>query len=303
MEAQWRVAAILNESLADTMRFAAWYLTEGAHSLLLFFDDPRDPAIAILGDHPRIECVPCTPAFWEGIGIRPDARFVKRQNAALTHAYRNTAAPWFLNVDADEFLFVRGRSIGAFLAEQDRGIEGVRVETAEVVAAPGRARAQFRLPMPREAARRVYREHAPLFGPRRMGLIGHPQGKSATRTGIRGAQVRQHWVERRRAIVNERRVGRREGCFLLHMIGLDYATWRAKLDWRSASRGFTVPLTERIAAARRAADPEARLRELHAAMHVMDEAMLERLAAEGAHLELDFDPDARVRAVFGTDPP
>ncbi|MFC3119257.1 glycosyltransferase family 2 protein [Jhaorihella thermophila] len=108
MQAEWRVAAILNESLADTMRFAAWYLAEGAHSLLLFFDNPRDPAIGILGDHPRIECVPCTPAFWESIGIRPDARFVKRQNAALTHAYRNTDEPWFLNVDADEFLHVRG---------------------------------------------------------------------------------------------------------------------------------------------------------------------------------------------------
>ncbi len=302
MQAEWRVAAILNEGLADTMRFAAWYLAEGAHSVLLFFDNPRDPAIGILGDHPRIECVPCTPDFWESIGIRPDARFVKRQNAALTHAYRNTEEPWFLNVDADEFLHVQGRSIGALLGEQDASVEAVRVETAEAVGAPSRTRAQFRLPMARDAARRVYGENAHLFGPRRMGLIGHPQGKSATRTGIRGAQVRQHWVERRREIVNERQVGRAEGCYLLHMIGLDYATWRAKLDWRSASRGFTVPLTERIAQAMRSDDPETSLRALHGAMHVMDDAALDRLAAEGAHLELDFDPDARVREVFGALP-
>ncbi|MFC3119258.1 hypothetical protein ACFOHS_17890 [Jhaorihella thermophila] len=178
----------------------------------------------------------------------------------------------------------------------------MRVETAEAVAAPSRARAQFRLPMPRDAAKRVYRDNAHLFGPRRMGLIGHPQGKSATRTGIEGVQVRQHWVERRREIVNERLVGRTEGCFLLHMIGLDYDTWRAKLEWRSASRGFTVPLTERIAEAMRSDDPESRLRELHAAMHVMDDAALARLEAEGARFELDFDPDARVRQVFGAEP-
>lgn len=302
MQVDWRAAAILNESLADTMRFAAWYLAEGAHSLLLFFDNPEDPAIGVLGAHPRIDCVPCTAAFWERIGIAADAPFVKRQNAALTHAYHDTSEPWFLNVDADEFLLVEGGGIGAFLAEQDPATEAVRFETAEVVGAPDQTLTQFRMPMPRDAAKRVYRDLAYLFGPRRMGLIGHPQGKSATRTGIRGAQVRQHWVQRRRGdTVNERLVGRAERCFLLHMIGLDYDTWRAKLDWRSASRGFTVPLTRRIAEAMQSDDPEARLRAFHSGMHLMDEAMLTRLEAEGARLQMDFDADARVRDIFGAE--
>lgn len=301
-QADWRVGAILNETLADTLRFAAWYLAEGASALQLYFDNPEDRAIAILGDHPRIDCVPCRPEIWADLGMAPDARFVKRQNAAMSAAYRAATEPWFLNVDADEFLHVEGRSIGALLAEQAAETEAVRITTAEIVGtvAPS-GKTQFRLPMQRDAAKRVYRDNAYVFGPRRMGLIGHPQGKSVTRTGIAGAIVRQHWVERAdRSRVNERVLGPEAGCYLLHVIGQDYDTWRAKLDWRSASRGFTVPLTERIAAAMAGPDPEARLRAFHAIMHHMDAATLDRLDAEGARLQLSLDLDARVRDIFGS---
>ena len=69
MSGEWRVAAILNESLSDTMRFAAWYLAEGASSLLLMFDDPRDPAMDVLTAHPKIDCVGCTAGFWRDLGM------------------------------------------------------------------------------------------------------------------------------------------------------------------------------------------------------------------------------------------
>ncbi|MDK3018652.1 glycosyltransferase family 2 protein [Pseudodonghicola flavimaris] len=301
MQGEWRAAAILNEGLADTLRFAAWYLSEGAHSLLLMFDNPQDPAIGVLDPDPRITCIPCTAEFWRDLGMAPDANFPKRQNAALTWAYRQTREPWFLNVDADEFLYVEGRSIADLLAAEPADVEAVRIITAEVVTpVPARAALQFRLPMERPAAKRVYRRDAPLFGPRRRGLIGHPQGKSATRTGLADVRVRQHWVERAGGgIVAEREIGAAERCFLLHMIGQDFAAWRRKLDWRSGSRGFTTPLTERIAAARAEPDAEARLQALHDAMHKMDDAALARLEAEGARLELALDLDAPARGMFG----
>ena len=306
MQGHWRAAAILRESRADTLRFAAWYLAEGAASLLLHFDDPQDPAIGVLDDHPRITCIRCTDEFWQGLGIAPDAPFVKRQNAALTAAYHATTEPWFLNVDADEFLHVGDAALADLLAAQPPSVQALRVITAEAVgrAGPGPEPApavtHFRLPMERDAARRVYGDDAPLFGPRRKGLIGHPQGKSVTRTGIAGARVRQHWVETGDgARVAERVLDAGSGCHLLHLIGLDFDAWRAKLDWRSGSRGFTTPLTARIAAARAGPDPEAALRRLYDAMHRMDAARLARLAAEGARLDLALDLDARVRAAFG----
>lgn len=301
MQGDWRAAAILRESPEDTLRFAAWYLDQGASSLLLMFDDPEDPAIAVLDDHPRIDCVPCTPAFWEGLGWAPDANFPKRQNAALTWAYHRTEEPWFLNVDADEFLYVEGRSIATLLGAQPREIEAVRVVTAEAVRreAPG-DRLQFRLPMPRDKARFVYGENAALFGPRRLGLVGHPQGKSATRTGLGDMRVRQHWAERPDGSpLAEREVAAAQRGYLLHMIGYDFEAWRRKLEWRSDSRGFTTPLTRRIEAAMASDAPERELRELYDAMHRMDDATLARLGEAGARLELALDLDAPRSRIFG----
>jgi len=303
MQGEWRAAAILNESLADTLRFAAWYLAEGASSLLLMFDNPQDPAIGVLSTHPKIDCIGCTAAFWQDLGMATDANFPKRQNAALTWAYGQTAEPWFLNVDADEFLYVEGRSIGDLLAAQPEGVDAVRVVTAEVVTpVTPKSALQFRLPMERPAAKRVYLGDAPLFGPRRKGLVGHPQGKSATRTGLAGVRVRQHWVEREDGSrVAEQEVDHAGRAFLLHMIGQDFDAWRRKLDWRSGSRGFTTPLTERIAAIMAGPDADARLRELYDAMHKLDDAALARLEAEGARLELALDLDAPARALFDAD--
>lgn len=86
-----------------------------------------------MGDNPRITCVPCTPEFWSGLGMQPDANFPKRQNAALPAAYNAAREPWFLNVDADEFLYVEGRGIGDLLAEQPGNAQALRVTTAEIV--------------------------------------------------------------------------------------------------------------------------------------------------------------------------
>lgn len=302
MTVPWHVGAILNETLADTLRFAAWYLEAGAEAVTLLFDNPQDPAIAILDGHPRLTCVPCTPEFWADLGLTPETRFTKRQNVALTWVYRRQADGWLLNVDADEFMWAPGEGIGAFLAAQPAEAEAIRVETAEIVAGPDGVAGQiYRLPMERDAARRVYGDSAALFGPRRKGLIGHPQGKSFIRCGLKDVVLRQHWAQRQRgAEMAETFVPVRVGtAALLHHIGLDYDIWWAKLDWRLVSSGFTVPLTERIRALLVEPDAESRLQALHSDLHAVDPERLDRLRAEGACLESRVDVDGVAARVFG----
>lgn len=285
----WSVGSILNESLKDTLQFAAWYLEAGADQLVLMFDDPEDAAIDILDRKASITCIPCTDVFWETLGLTRETRFTRRQNAALSWAYGQAGTDWFLNVDGDEFLFLRDGPVSGFLAAQPNDVEAVRVETAEIVASHSPVDASFfRLPMHRRVARRVYGEDFPLFGPRRQGLVGHADGKSCIRTGLAGVQLRQHWAQRGKDRVSERLVGRAEGAYLLHFIGLDYPAWRAKVDWRSASRGFTAPLTERIQAALSGQDPEGALRSLHERLHSADAQLLLRLREEQSLLSLEL---------------
>lgn len=301
MTATWRVGAILNETLADTLRFAAWYLEAGADGLTLMFDNPQDPAIGVLEAHPKITCIPCTPEFWEELGLTQDTRFPKRQNFALSHIYRTTSEDWLLNVDADEFVYVAEGSIADLLTAQAPETECIRIETAEIVEPlVAQDALSFRLPMERDVARRVYEDNAELFGPRRKGLVGHPQGKSATRTGIPGVSLRQHWPQRRNGEpMVERMIARNDGAHLLHFIGLDYDAWHGKLEWRAGSRGFTVPLTQRIEAAMASENAAAELQDLHARLHKASPEVLRRLAEEGARLDLSIDLDAVARRIFG----
>ena len=93
----WRVGAILRENLSDTLKFASWYLEAGANGITLVFDDPEDPALSLLADHPKIDVFAATPDFWLELGRDPADAFTKRQNAALNWIYRYTEEDWLLN--------------------------------------------------------------------------------------------------------------------------------------------------------------------------------------------------------------
>lgn len=291
----------MNEPLAEVLKFCAWYLERGAHELVICFDNPDDPAIARLTGHPRIRAIPCTAAFWGALDLTPDVAFVTRQNAALTWIYHQYPDGWLLNVDADEFLYLVGRDVADLLAEVPAEKKSLRVRTAErVLTEENPTCAHFRLPMARPVRRAVYGEDAPLFGPRREGLVGHSHGKSFVRSGIRGLALRQHWPRGLRDDgADELVLGHQDRAYLLHMIGARYDIWRDKVTWRSASRGFTTGLTERIAAAQAAPAPEEALRDLHRRLHAATPARLSALRARDVLLTVPLELDALAEAHFG----
>jgi len=288
----------MNEPQTEVLRFAAWYFQAGAHGLTIFFDNPDDPAIEVLQDHPDVTCIRCTPAFWQGLGLTADTRFTKRQNAALTWLYHQAPADWLLNVDADEFLYVP-EGIDTLLQATPPEVEAIRFETAEVLVTEG-AGGHYRLPMERDTMRQVYGPAVPLFGPKRKGLMGHANGKSIIRCGIPDLTLRQHWAQSRTGReVTEQFVEARSGRAVLHHVGDNYDIWRAKVDWRAGSRGFTVPMTERIQQVLGQPDAEARLHEIYNELHGCPPDRLERLKQAGAYLHVQTGPDAVARAVFG----
>lgn len=293
------VGCVLRESLPVTLHFVSWYLREGADRIILCFDDPDDAAIAILKDHPNVDCIRCTEAFWQSIGINPAVRFARRQNLVMSHFYKLQSAGWFFYVDGDELLHLKGRTLRAELEATPKDIRSVTFQPAEHIQSPEMpGAAQFRLAMSRPDVRRVYGPQAGLMQ-KRQGLSGHTIGKTANRAGQTGLTMRQHFMQHPDGtVVMDRVLGPAEGAYLLHFFDQGYDIWRAKLPWRLASSGFPgrikVVLNEMLALE----DPEPALRALYDQMHVFDNARLAELADCGACLALDMDREALIRQYF-----
>lgn len=286
------VAAILREPQEIVMRFVAWYLAQEADRIVLCFEDPEDPSIAMLDGIAGVECIPCTPEFWHSIGIDPSARFSKRQNWAMSHVYSTVLAGWFLNVDCDELLYLKGRSVAEELDAQPEDTRAVRFLTAEHIHTPASDGLHFRLAMSTMGQLRAYAGSVAGMTLRR-GLMGHFLGKSATRAGQPGLVTRQHaMLDLQGEAIPHRVMGAAQGAYLLHFIDGGFSEWCGKLPTRMSNRWFPAPMRDLILAALDLPEPEPELRKLYDIFFVFDADRLERLRQAGARFDLDVDPDA-----------
>jgi hypothetical protein len=252
----------------------------------LFLDDAEDPLWEELRVTPKVEPIRCTPDFWARLGILPDKPFPRRQNLALTSAYRMLTEGWLLNVDADELMHFEGRTLAEAVRQFPQDAVSVRVATAEQVHLSDGDEA-FRLPIARASVNRVYREIAPFFR-LRLGLLGHADGKAFHRAGQKGIRLRQHWAEDSLGNkVEALRLRHAEGAHLLHFAAPSYDTWRAKLEWRMSSANLTVNL-RRILIDLRDHDPnpETAYAELWSRLYCLSPDQQAQLEEEGGLLRL-----------------
>lgn len=250
------VAAIVREPAAVIHRFLDWYLAQGAERIIIFLDDPADPMLEELRSTPRVVPITCTPDFWARLSLTPEKRFTRRQNAAITAAYRDLSEGWLLNVDADELMHFNGCTLAEAVRRFPKDAVSVRVATAEQVHLADEGEA-FRLPIPKEVVSRVYGDIAPFFRTR-SGLLGHADGKAFHRAGQQGIHLRQHWAEDAAGNqLDSLRLGDADGAHLLHFAAPNFATWRAKLDWRLSSANLASRLREMLIELREShSDPE-----------------------------------------------
>ena len=282
------VATIAREPLPVLARFLRWHLAQGAGRIIVFLDDPEDPAQSALAGDPRVEMRPCTAALWTRLGVSAEARFTKRQRAAMTAAYHEATDGWVMILDADELMWLRGRSLPEGLAELGSDTPTLRIRSAEEVALPGGDLA-FRLPIARDAVDAIYTEDAALFRPR-FGLVGHPEGKSIHRAGLPGLRLKLHWaVTEDGTPVAGPIWGDAERAYLLHYFAPGYARWRDKMGWRAGAHGFADPLKARLADIAQSPDPEAGYRSLYDRLHSLTAAEAAALAARGGLLR-DMPP-------------
>lgn len=282
------VVTIAREPVPVLSRFVRWHLAQGASRIVVFLDDPHDPAQRALAGDPRVEFRPCTPALWTGLGVSVEARFTKRQRAAMTAAYHEVADGWVMILDADELMWLCGRSLPEGLAELGPDTPTLRIQTAEEVALPGGDLA-FRMPIARRAVDAIYGAEAGLFRPR-FGLVGHPEGKSIHRAGLPGIRLKLHWaVTEDGTPVAGPLWGHTERAYLLHYFAPGYARWRDKMGWRAGAHGFADPLKARLAEMAQRPDPETGYRALYDRLHSLTQAEAVALEQVGGLLR-DLPP-------------
>lgn len=292
MTARLTVATIAREPWPVLSRFLGWHLDQGAERIILYLDDPQDPAIAHLKGEPRVDVRPCTPAFWGGLGLKPDARFTRRQRAVLGQAYAELSDCWLLVVDADELMWTRGRTLTDALATLPDDALSLRVRSAEQVRLHDGTDA-FRTPIARPLVNDVYGEDADLLRIRN-GLIYHPEGKSFHRAGQTGLDLKLHWAKGADGNITPGPVwGMEDAAHLLHFAAPDYDQWRAKVDWRAGAHGFSQPMKDRLAAIAGSDAPEDGYRALYHKMHSLTAAQADMLEAAGG-LVRQTPPDARL---------
>lgn len=280
---RFTVATIAREPWPILNRFLRWHLDQGAERIVLYLDDPEDPALPRLRAEPRIDARPCTPAFWAGLGLKPDARFTRRQRAVLAQAYGELRDGWLLVVDADELMWLRDRSIPEALRSLPDGARSLRVRSAEQVRLANGAEA-FRTPIPRAAVDRVYGEKSGLLRAR-FGLTYHPEGKSFHRAGQAGLNMKLHWAHDATGARTPGPVwGADERAHLVHFAAPDYDRWRAKVAWRAGAHGFAQPVKDRITDIADSPDPEAGYRALFQTLHALTDDQAAALQAEGGLL-------------------
>jgi hypothetical protein len=246
----------------------------GADRIVMYFDDPQDPALAALQREELVTCVPCTKEHWSSLGLRADASIEDRQVANANHALsllRRQGFQWFIHIDSDELIQCEG---GLAASLETAQAECVRFSIREAVSEDYSSDHCFRSTLFRRRGHQLARLVGWVLCPRahlrRQYFRGHTASKVALRitdalqgVGIHGpvgsADLREVQVEH---------------ILLLHYDCVGLASFQTKWDRRLDGSARAAEMRDnrtlqlnRYAEAKR--QGEAAQRELFARTHML----------------------------------
>jgi hypothetical protein len=277
-----------------------WHLAAGAQAVHVYFDDPHDPAMSMIGNIPGCHVVACDRAHWRarnGGKGRPASQ-MRRQTLNANAAQSVVAADWLLHIDADEFIW-QDDDLATELGMLTDGQTELNLPVFERVFFEGPQSGLFGGAF-RTTSDLTEDEAAHAFGPfahfMKRGQYSHGAGKSAVpvrqglRLGVHNATVRgsERWKRAPRQVSTTSR--------LLHFDGVTPLHWALKfLRYRLNPPDVqqTILQGHRAAQINWMLDQGDRLGDLqtaHAKLFALTPRRRAKLAAFDLLREVPFDP-------------
>lgn len=98
----------MKSPIQQTEHFVNYHLNIGIEKIIIFFDDPNDPAILRLAHYPQVTSISCDAKYWEKHKDSKNYSHVERQlinaNIGLEIAKKENCH-WIIHIDSDELLY------------------------------------------------------------------------------------------------------------------------------------------------------------------------------------------------------
>ena len=250
----------LKQSVQQTLEFVHYHLNIGADRVVLFFDDPRDPAIARVEGYDRVVAVRCDATHWyEALGYVPDTMSEKiRANMRVgCEMLRAADVEWGICLDADELLHNRNqRRLQGHLEGFARDVGVVKVWPVESVLTDDMRERTFastwfrRRPLSNSGLSARAKSAALKLATRgrrevtRDGFFGHVEGKAFVRLRHRLEDYRHHNPRPASAFARQEES---VPIWLLHFDCPEFSEWKLRWERRVTGESRQVNIGDKRA--------------------------------------------------------